>query len=292
MGIQIGFKGNQLAVISPLPSSPAERVDIKAGDFIIGIRDELKALDRGTVGITLPEAVQAIRGPANTKVTFILLRQGNDQPFEVQVTREKINIPSIVLGYINTNKYIAHLKILKFSGETINEWGETVIALLKNSELKGVVIDVRNNPGGILDDAVELASDFLNVGDVVVIEEDGSDQRSETRVEKLGRLKNLKLVVLINQGSASASEILAGTLRDNKNVKLVGETSFGKGTIREAQQINGDSGLHITTARWLTPKGLWVNDGGLKPDIEIEDNEETEQDEQLDKAIELLNSEL
>jgi len=152
--------------------------------------------------------------------------------------------------------------------------------------LKGVIVDVRNNPGGYLQGAVEVASDFLETGDVVVIEESGGDTKNEYKVEKLGRLRNVKTVVLINKGSASASEIFAGALKDHKRATLVGEVTFGKGTIQEPQQINGGSGLHITIARWLTPDGFWVNDGGLKPDIEIEDKEDTQEDEQLLKAVE------
>jgi carboxyl-terminal processing protease len=311
VGIQIGFKGSQLAVIAPLPASPAEKAGIKAGDLIIGIKDELKDIDIDTAGITLPEAVQIIRGPAGTTVILSIFREELDDSLEIEIVRDSIDVPSIVVEYYpltsdfmedssqvdKEEEQIAHVKILKFSGETLDEWEEVVIDLLKTSRLKGIIIDVRNNPGGFLQGAVELSSDFLESGEVIVIEEDNHGSRQEFRVEKLGRLRNIDVVILINEGSASASEIFAGALRDNKGVILVGETTFGKGTIQEPQQLNGDLnspaeqvGLHVTIAKWLTPSGFWVDEGGLKPDVEIVDNDETEEDEQLQKAVSLLEN--
>lgn len=290
VGIQIGFKGTQLAVIAPLPDSPAESAGVKAGDFIVGISDEQKDIDRGTVGITLPEAVQAIRGKAGTTVTLTLLREGEEEPIVVDIVRAPIDVPSIVFDYVGEGEKIAHIKLLKFSGETLTEWEKAVIDILKSPDTSGIILDVRNNPGGFLQAAVDLASEFLENGDVVVIEEEAAGARNEFKVERIGRFRNQKVVVLVNGGSASASEILAGALRDNKGTTIVGEKTFGKGTIQEPQQIEGDVGLHITIAKWLTPSGFWVNEGGLVPDVEIEDNSETEEDEQLQKAIDLLQN--
>ena len=290
VGIQIGFKGTQLAVIAPLPESPAEKAGVKAGDFIVGIRDEQKDIDRGTVGITLPEAVRAIRGKAGTTVTLTLLREGEEEPIVADIVRAPIEVPSIVLDYVGEGEKIAHIKLLKFSGETLTEWEKVVIEILKKPEITGIILDVRNNPGGFLQAAVDLASEFLENGEVVVIEEEAAGVRNEFKVEKIGRFRNQKVVVLVNGGSASASEILAGALRDNKGTIIVGEKTFGKGTIQEPQQIEGDVGLHITIAKWLTPSRVWVNEGGLVPDVEIEDNPETEEDEQLQKAIDLLQN--
>lgn len=287
IGIQIGFKGTQLAVIAPLAGSPAEKGGIKAGDYIIGIKDEGKDVDRGTVGITLPEAVQAIRGDAGSKVTLTILREGTDEPFVVDVIRESINVPSVVVEFINDGK-VAHLKVLKFGAETEGEWDRAVANILRRSEVEGIVLDLRNNPGGYLQGAVDLAGDFLDSGSVVVVEESGNGNKEEFKSQGIPRLKNYNVVVLVNEGSASASEILAGALRDINSIRLVGETTFGKGTIQEPQQINGGAGLHITIAKWLTPLGIWVNDSGLKPDLEIADNAETEGDEQLDEATKLV----
>lgn len=288
VGIQIGFKGTQLAVIAPLPDSPAEEAGIKAGDLIMGIKDEIKGIDIGTVGINLTEAVQFIRGPANTKVTLMLLREGVDEPIVAEIRRKTIDVPSVKVTYETEDESVAYVRILKFSGETQKEWEEYVPELLSRKDLSGLIIDVRNNPGGYLQGAIDLASDFLEIGDTVVIEESGSKRTSEYRVEKLGRFRTVKLVVLVNKGSASASEIFAGAIKDNERGEIVGSVTFGKGTIQEPQTINGGAGLHITTARWLTPNGFWVNEGGLKPDIEIEDDQDTTEDEQFQEALRLF----
>lgn len=292
VGIQIGFKGTQLAVIAPLSGSPAEKVGVKAGDFIVGIKDEAKKIEMGTIGITLPEAVEAIRGLSGTKVTLTLLRKDSEKPIIVDIIRTSINVPSLTLTYVGSDETLAHVKLLKFSADTENEWEDIVIEILKKPAVSGIILDVRNNPGGYMQGAISLAEEFLGSGNLVVSEVWGNKEKVEYKVERLGRFQNQKVVVLINKGSASASEILAGALRDNKGVKLVGETSFGKGTIQEPEQINGGGGLHITVAKWVTPKGYWVNDKGLEPDVKIEDNPETEGDEQLQRAIELLNSQL
>ena len=288
VGIQIGFKGSQLAVIAPLPDSPAEKSGVQAGDFIIGIRDENKDLDIGTLGITLPEAVQAIRGPKGTKVTLTILREGSDEPLTYDITRDSIEVPSITTEFVGESENIAHVRLLKFAGETVDEWNESVVDILTKENVDGIIIDVRNNPGGYLQAAVDLSSDFLETGDIVVIEEGESVGRKEYKVEKIGRLRKFKTVVLINEGSASASEILAGALRDQKGISIIGESSFGKGTIQEPQQVDNGSGLHVTVARWLTPSEYWVNEKGIEPDEVIEDNPETEEDEQLNKAIDFL----
>lgn len=288
VGIQIGFKGSRLAVVAPLPDSPAERAGVKAGDFIIGIKDEAKEIDRGTTGITLPEAVEAIRGPRGTTVTLTLLRDDENEPIEVDIVRDSIDVPSIILTFVGEDESVAHMKILKFSSETRDEWNKAVADVVKKQGLQGVILDLRNNPGGFLQESVNLASEFLETGSLVVIEEGADGGRSEFTTERIGRLKNIPTVVLINEGTASASEILAGALRDQRDIQLVGESSFGKGTIQEPIQINGGAGLHITIARWLTPSGYWVDEKGLEPDVTLEDDPETSEDEQLQRAVELL----
>jgi len=288
VGIQLGFKGSRLAVIAPLPGSPAERAGIKAGDFIVGIKDETRNINMGTTGITLPEAVEAIRGKAGTKVTLVLTRDDEEEPKEIEIVRESIDVPSVVINYVGDKSLFAHIKIIKFSGETSDEWDKAVTEIVTKPNVEGIILDVRNNPGGYLDKANYIASDFLESGDVIVKEEGSGNFQNVYKVERLGRLRRERLVVLVNEGSASASEILAGALRDNDRAELVGTKTFGKGTIQEPLSVDGGAGLHITIARWLTPKGTWVNEGGLKPDFEIEDNPNTEVDEQLQKAIEIL----
>ncbi len=289
VGIQIGFRGSQLTVISPLPGSPAEAAGVEAGDYIVGIKDELKGVDVGTVGITLPEAVRLIRGSSGTTVTLTLLRGDDENPVVIDIVRASIEVPNIQVLYLGENEEIAHIKLLKFSEDILDEWDDVVLTLLKKQDLKGIVLDVRNNPGGFMQRAADIASEFLENGSLIVVQESSDGMRDEYRVDRIGRFRNTRVVVLINQGSASASEILAGALKDNKIAKLVGEPTFGKGTIQESQQVDNGAGLHITIARWLTPSGFWVDEGGLNPDIELEDDSETEEDEQLLKAIEILN---
>ncbi|QQS39502.1 PDZ domain-containing protein [Candidatus Woesebacteria bacterium] len=288
VGIQIGYKQNQLAVIAPLVGSPAEEVGIKAGDYIIGIKDSKKGIDSSTEGMSLQEAVQVIRGDKGTSVTLTIVREGEGKPLYFDVKRSNIDVPTITVDFVGDNEKYAHIRINRFGGETTQEWEKAVSKVLINSNLSGIVLDVRNNPGGYLQAANEIASDFLEVGKVVVIEEDGKGDRTDFTVDKLGRFTNLSTVVLVNEGSASASEILAGALKDNDKAELVGEKTFGKGTIQEPEQLTGSSGLHVTIAKWLTPSGFWVNDVGLQPDHELLNDPETDIDEQLEKAIELL----
>ncbi|MBI2007266.1 MAG: S41 family peptidase [Candidatus Blackburnbacteria bacterium] len=297
VGLQLGFKGTQLAVIAPLEETPAERAGVKAGDFILGIKDEDKKLEiKNTTGLSLPDAVGAIRGRAGTKVTLVLIREGVEKPFEVEIVRAKIEVPSVKLSFVGDKQDIAHLQLYRFGDNTNGEWDKAILNIKNPSfakateggqKSKGLILDLRNNPGGYLNGAVIIASEFLPRG-VVVIQEDGKKTRQEFKVTGKARLADIPLVVLVNGGSASASEIVAGALRDQGRAKIIGEKTFGKGTIQEAQQLDS-SGLHITTARWLTPNGTWVNDGpGLVPDTEAEDKSDTEEDEQLEKAIEEL----
>lgn len=288
IGIQIGFKGSQLAVIAPLPDSPAEKAGIKAGDFIIGIKDEGKKIETGTIGIALPEAVKMIRGKAGTKVTLILTRDEVKAPLSVEVERKMLDVPSVILSYGGKDNTVAHLRILKFGGETAVQWNKKVDEIVKNKNTKGIVLDLRNNPGGYLEGAVDIYGEFVKAGSVGVIEERSDGNKKEYKTERIGRLMTMPLAVLVNGGSASASEILAGALADANRAKLIGEKTFGKGSIQEPIQINGGSGLHITVAKWLTPGGTWVNEKGLEPDIEISDDEKTTEDEQLQEAINVL----
>lgn len=283
VGIQIGFKGTRLAVIAPLPESPAERAGVMPGDLIIHLKDEGKEIDTGTDGITLPEAVQTIRGRAGTQITITLFREGGEKPIEVALTREKLDVPSVTL---KIEGGVAILKVNKFSAETKEEWDEKVTELAtQNPQVGNIILDLRSNPGGYLQAAVDLAGDFIDIGKTVVIEERSDGTKNEYKVENISRLSKYNVLVLVNEGSASASEILAGALRDQRGFKLYGAKSFGKGTIQEPLEIDGGSGLHVTTAKWLTPNGTWVHGEGLKPDVEVEDNTETLEDEQLLEAL-------
>ena len=289
VGIRIEFKGQQLTVAAPLPGTPAEQAGVLAGDYILGIKDMNKGINMGTNGISLQEAVEASRGVEGSKVTLTLVREGVNDPFEAEIERRPIAIPAIAIEYVGENNDIAHVQIIKFSGEMYSEWNQTVEAILTNPNVSRVIMDVRNNPGGYMAGAIELASDFLEQGDVVVIEEQRGKPPVESIVQRLNRLGNVEVVVLINKGSASSSEIFAGALRDNRGITLIGENTFGKGTIQEPQQLENGIGLHVTIAKWLTPSGYWVNEVGLEPDILVINDPETVEDEQLLSAIEFLD---
>ncbi len=288
VGIEIGYKDGYLAVIAPLPGTPADRAGVKAGDYIVKITDTIKGVDLDSSTISTNEAVTYIRGVAGTKVTLTLMRDGVDEPIVVDLVREKIDVPSVTLSWVGEGSDVANIEISKFGSETKGEWDSVVSEILSNENVKGIIIDLRNNPGGYMQAAIDLASDFVLNGTTIVIQDSGNNDKEEYKSMTLPRLEDYQTVVLINEGSASASEILAGALRDQVGIKLVGDKSFGKGTIQEPVDMVGGSGVHITTAKWLTPKGTWVHDSGLVPDLEIANPDDTEVDEQLEAAIELF----
>lgn len=287
VGIELGFnEDKQLTVIAPLDGTPADKAGIKPQDLIlkIGSKDSTK--------LSLPEAVKLIRGKKGTEVKLSIFREGEDEPREIKLVRDTIVVKSVTLKFKETNnKKIALLKLSRFGERTKEEWNSSVSDILSSGAV-GLILDMRNNPGGFLDGAVFIASEFIEKGDAV-LQEDQKGNRTAYKVTGNGRILKLPLVVLINKGSASASEIVAGALQDQKRGKLVGEKSFGKGTIQEAEDLPGGTGIHITTAKWLTPLGRWVNDTqGLEPDVKVEldkKNTDKEKDIQLDKALEILN---
>lgn len=291
VGIQLGFnKDKRLVVVAPLSGTPAQKAGIKPEDIIV------KIADKDTTSMTLPEAVNLIRGTKGTQITLTIFREGESDTREFTLTRDTIIVKSVEVSYKQTasGKNVAVIKLSRFGERTNNEWDEAVADLLsKNSDF--LVLDLRNNPGGFLDGAVFIASEFLEEGNVV-LQENNKGERTPFKVSRIGKLTKIPMKVLINKGSASASEIVAGALQDRKRSELVGEKSFGKGTIQEAQDLEEGAGIHITVAKWLTPKGRWVNDTqGLEPDVKIEsakvenDEGDATKDVQLEKALELLN---
>jgi len=283
VGIQLGYKDDQLAVIAPLKGTPADKAGVKAGDLILKIEEEV------TVGLSLDEAVERIRGPKGSKVKLTLLHSGEKDSYEVEIVRDTIIVLSVEVDFLSSNNQtIAHLKLMKFGDRTADEWEKAVNQILDHQpQVDGVILDLRNNPGGYLTGSVFIASEFLSSG-IIVQQEQANGFKETYSVDRQGQLLSQPLAVLINEGSASASEIVAGSLRDHQRAEIVGTKSFGKGTIQEAEDLPGGAGLHITTARWLLPSGESVDEIGLKPDIEIKDNPETETDEELDKAVETL----
>lgn len=301
IGAQLGMKGERIVIIAPLRGSPAEKAGVRAGDFILKVGNE------ETVGWTLPQAVAKIRGEKGTKVILTLEREKEKKPLEITVVRDTILVKSVewetkecsAKGGSNDKPaspaggcQIAYLKLSRF-GDDMGEWEKAVSQISgEKSKLEGLVFDLRNNPGGYLSGAVYIASEFLKEG-TIVQQENAAGARRPYAVERTGKLTNIPMVVLINKGSASASEIVALALRERGRAKLVGEKSFGKGTIQEAQELttgNESAGLHITTAKWLSPKGASV-EGGIEPDVTIEaDEDDQTKDQQLEKAIDILTA--
>lgn len=304
IGAQLGMKDKRIIVISPLANMPAEAAGIKAGDWIV------KVDGTETYGWTVPEAVNKIRGTGGTKVSLTILHEGQDKTQDIDVIRGAILVKSVEWNKTYWNKTdnhykndqncttcvaLAHLKLTRFGDQTNKEWNLAVSEINKeiaNGQVKGVIFDLRNNPGGYLQGAVYIASEFLKEGLVVVQQEYYDGQKETFSVNRKGQLLNTPVEVLINKGSASASEIVAGALKDYNRAKLVGEKSFGKGSIQEAQDLPGGAGLHITIARWLLPKGDWINGKGVEPQltVSLDDNNPT-LDTQLESgANDLLNS--
>lgn len=281
VGMEIGIKNGGLTVISPIEGTPADRAGLRAGDKIIKINGT------STDGITTDEAVKIIRGPGGTQVTLTIFREGWKEAKEFEITREVIEVPS--LKWEIKNNDTAYVRIYSFSEAARSAFDRAGSEILK-SEAKKIVLDLRNNPGGYLEVSQDIAGWFLDRNALVTIEDFGGREESiEYRAKGPGSFASYPVVVLINQGSASASEILAGALRDNRGIKLVGEKSFGKGSVQGLEELSQGS-LKITIAKWLTPKGSLIAEKGLEPDVEVKITEEdykNEKDPQLDKALEM-----
>lgn len=288
VGIQLGYnKDKRLVVIAPLKDTPAYKAGVLAGDIILEIDKKDATI------LSLPEAVSLIRGPKGSTVMLSLLQEGVNKPKEVSIIRDTIVVKTVEFEAKATKsgKKIGYIRLSGFGEKTKGEWDEGVSQALASAP-EGLIVDVRNNPGGFLDAAVYVSSEFLSQGNIV-FQEDVRGERQEQGVVRLGKILKLPLVVLINKGSASASEIFAGAVQDRKRGTLVGEQSFGKGTIQSTEDLAEGTGIHITTAKWLTPDGRWVHNVGLTPDVKVDpvvgEVDDPEKDPQLEKALEILD---
>lgn len=293
IGAQLGVKDKKIVVVAPLKGTPAEKAGLKPSDWIV------KVDDKETAGWTLPEAVAKIRGPKGSSVKLTILHKDDTKPVDVSVARDTINVASVEWEEKNVKKEcndcdkVIYLKLSRFGDQTTDEWNKAVGEInsklqTADSKIKGLVFDLRNNPGGYLSGSVFIASEFLKDGNVV-IQESVAGGKQTYNVERKGKLTDIPMVVIINKGSASASEIVAGALGVRGRAKLVGETTFGKGSIQEAQELASGAGIHITTAKWLLPNGKWINGSGIDPDVKAENDEAApDEDLQLEKAIETL----
>jgi carboxyl-terminal processing protease len=284
IGAELGYdKDNQLMIISPIDGSPAKDGGILPGDKVIKIDGN------STVGMSLADAVNKIRGTAGTGVRLTLYRTGKE-PFDLDLTRRKITLNSVT--WKNLGNGTAYFRISKFGSETNGQWDSAVKeANVQMKEFDSVIIDVRGNPGGLLTSAAYIAGEFFQNKPVIWFEDKYGNQEPMS-TDRRGILTNQKVVVLIDEGSASASEILAGALKVNKNAILVGKKSFGKGSIQEPVEFPDGGSLHVTIQKWLLPDKSWIHQKGLNPEIEValdvDKFKNNQIDTQLEKAKEIV----
>lgn len=284
-GMEIGVREGYLSVISPLKNSPAEKAGILPNDIITHI----DGID--ITGFSLDEAIGKIRGKVGTTVVLTIVRKGEMEPIEITVTREVVHIPIIETEEIDQT-FIIHL--YNFN-ESSDDAFEDALKKFKSSGKDQLLIDVRNNPGGYLGSAINIASYFLKQGDIVVREQHGEKESDQTIYRSRGydllKDQTFKTIVLINEGSASASEILAGALEENDIATIVGEASYGKGSVQELIPLPNDTSLKVTVAKWLTPQGNQISKVGIEPQILISASEEDEEeDTQLTEALNVFNT--
>ena len=294
IGAEIGIRNEVLTIIAPLEDTPAQKAGLKAGDKVYAVNGE------STAGISIDEAVRKIRGQKGTEVVLTIYNPTLDETKDISIIRGVIVLKSIKTdtvssgdgeaGNVSNNDDFFLVKITNFNGDTLKLFNETVRdILIKNP--KGIILDLRNNPGGYLDTAIEIASEWVEEG-VIVSEQYNEEQKDDYLARGRARLSNYPTVVLINEGSASASEIVAGALRDHNIATLIGKKTFGKGSVQAVREFDDGSSVKITVAKWLTPNGDSINEEGLSPDVEVEltiEEYKEDKDPQMDKAIEVLD---
>lgn len=285
IGAEVGIKNDQIVIVAPLEDTPASRAGLLADDALLAINGE------STQGMTIDKAVSKIRGQAGSVVKLTILHKGKTSPMEISITRAKIQVKSVKLDSKESQgKKIAVIKINEFGDDTKGLLDQAIDTITKGN-YAGVILDLRNNPGGYLETAVSTISVWIDADKVAVKEKAYGNKEKDYNTSGVPRLKGRKTVILVNGGSASASEIVAGALQDYKVATLVGEKTFGKGSVQELQELPGNSEIKITVAKWFTPNGRGINKVGLDPDIVVErtsDDMTNDKDPQMDKALELL----
>lgn len=285
IGVEIAIKNNLVVVVAPLKDSPAEKAGIKAGDYIIAVDDKTIKPDE-----SITEIANRIRGPIGTEVKLKIIREKQNGTIDITVKRDNIEIKSVS---VDIKDGIGVITLSVFHEDTAAKIKPIVKQLLQE-KVKGIVLDMRNDPGGVLDGAVEIAGHFIKSGDVIVKEIPMDPSKTVTHYSSgPGELSKIPMVVLLNGGSASASEILAGALRDDRGIKIIGEKSFGKGSVQEMVPLSDGSSLRVTIAKWFMPKGDAIHEKGITPDIVVSDQDSTDKiDVQMDKAIAVLKTEI
>ena len=283
IGAELAEEEGKIVVVAPLEESPAMRAGLKARDIILQVNDE------DTSAMPLEQAIDKIRGPAGTEVKLLINRSDFTVPQEFKIRREKIVIASVKWEMRGN---IGLIKITQF-GEDTSELTQKAATEIAAKNPRAVILDLRNNPGGYLDSSIDVASLFVSEGQVIVKEQYKDGHIEELKTTLKPKLADEKIIVLINEGSASAAEIVAGALRDLRGAILIGKATFGKGTVQELADLDSASFLRITVAKWLTPQGKVIDQEGIKPEIEVDRTEAdiaAGRDPQLDKALDLGNN--
>lgn len=281
IGAELTLRDGLITVVSPLKGSPAKDAGIQPEDVILKVNGE------DVQDFTLEQVVTKIRGPKGTKVKLTIGRKGEREPFDVEIVRQTINISSVEWKMVGT---IADIELNQFGGKTKEEFTKAIGEILLKRPA-GIVLDLRYNGGGYLDGAVDIVSEFVEKGKVVSVKKRNTDEDEVIYVTGKARVAKVPLVVLINKGSASASEIVAGAIRDNGRGTIIGETSFGKGTVQEVENLIDGSSLRITIAKWYTPNNVNISKVGITPDTEVKrtiEDMKANRDPQLDAALDYL----
>ena len=289
LGIEIGMESGVVKVISPIDDTPAARAGIKAGDYIVKIGEEQ------VQGKSLLEAVKLMRGPVGTSINLTVRRKNIKKPLEFKIVRKIIEVQSVSSNIIGKEKNLGYIRLKSFNENSDKQFLKSVKKFEKNSKIKGYVLDLRNNPGGLLTQAINITDFFLEDGEIVSTK---GRKVSETRkffARKGDEIKGKPIVVLINNGSASASEIFAGALKDHKRAIILGENSYGKGSVQSIIPLRNGGGIRLTISKYYLPSGKSISEVGVIPDILVEEEDDdfainTEKDNQLNYAIKLFNS--
>ena len=286
LGIEVGMEHGVVKVISPIDNSPASRVGVKAGDYIVKINDIQ------VQGKSLTEAVELMRGPVGSKIEITVRRRGVKKAIIFNITREIIKIESVKSKYIDEN--IGYLRLTAFNENSSNQIKKKIKEFSKNKNLKGYILDLRNNPGGLLSQAIKITDFFLENGEIVSTKGRKKSENQKWFAKKGDLINGKTLLVLINYGSASASEIVAGALKDHKRAILIGENTYGKGSVQSIIPLQNKGAIRLTISKYYLPSGESISEVGVTPDIEIEESSDafvinTKTDNQLNFAVKLFN---
>ncbi len=294
IGAELNYENGSIVVVSPLKGSPAIKAGVKAGDRIIKVDGKEIKSDE-----SIFDVVSKIRGEAGTKVTITVARSGTIKPIDIEITRGEIDVPSMELKDAEGINGVKVLRVSRFTDESVIAWNanwDKMVREINASKAKGLIVDLRGNPGGFFDSAIYAGEDFLKKGTVLAKQTNRKGKEDVFRSDRDGKLLNIPVVVLVDEGSASASEILSGMLQQNKRATVVGTNTYGKGTAQTIVNYRDGSSLHLTILKWLLPDGQWLNrENPIKPDVVVEypeDEYKKGNDVQLNKAIELIKSKI